>query len=79
MGRKVLLSIITLSNSALLILMIALGSQNLSNSHTINFGMYSSKEVYPSGFLIGVSTILGSISGGLITILILPSSTRNFS
>ena len=79
MTKKLLLSIITLSNSGLLLLMIALGSQNLSNSHNINFGLYTTKEAYPSGFMIGISTILGSISGSLTTILLLPSSKRDFS
>ena len=79
MTKKLLLSIITLSNSGLLLLMIALGSQNLSNSHNINFGLYTTKEAYPSGFIIGISTVLGSISGGITTILLLPSSKRDFS
>ncbi len=79
MTKKILIFIITLSNSALLVLMIALGSQNLSQSHNINFGFYLTKEAYPSGFLIGISTILGSVSGGLTTVLLLPSSTKNFS
>jgi len=79
MTKKLLLSIITLSNSGLLLLMIVLGSQNLSNSHNINFGLYTTKEAYPSGFMIGISTVLGSISGGITTILLLPSSKRDFS
>ena len=79
MTRKILLAIMTLTNSSLLVLMIALGSQNLSDSHKISFGPYTTKEAYPSGFTIGISTILGSISGGLSTLLLLPSSTRNFS
>ena len=79
MTKKLLLSIITLSNSGLLLLMIALGSQNLSDSHNINFGLYTTKEIYPSGFIIGISTVLGSISGGITTLLLLPSSKRDFS
>ncbi len=79
MTRKILLAIITLTNSSLLVLMIALGSQNLTDSHKISFGLYTTKEVYPSGFIVGISTILGSISGGLSTVLLLPSSTSNFS
>ena len=79
MTKKLLLSIITLSNSGLLLLMIALGSQNLSNSHNINFGLYTTKEAYPSGFMIGISTVLGSISGGITTILLLTSSKGDFS
>ncbi len=79
MLKKVLILIITLSNSALLVFMLALGSQNLSDSHKINLGIYPSRESYPAGFLIGISTILGSISGGLTTIFFLPTSKKNFS
>ena len=68
----------SLSNSALLILMIALGSQNLSDSHKINLGLLTTQESYPIGFLVGISTVLGSISGGLATIILIPSSTKNF-
>ncbi len=79
MTKKILISIITLSNSALLTLMLALGSQNLSDTHKINLGVYTTKEAYPTGFLIGTFTILGSISGGLTTIFFHQSSKSNFS
>ena len=78
MRNKIFISIITLSNSALLVLMLALGSQNLRSSHNINLGIYTTKESFPSGFLIGISTILGSISGGITTILLLPNSKNIF-
>ena len=78
MANKILFSIITLSNSALLVLMLALGSQNLSSSHNINLGIYTTKESFPSGFLIGISTILGSISGGITTVLLVPNSKNIF-
>ena len=79
MTKKLLMLIITLSNSALLVCMLALGSQNLSESHKINLGIYPTKESYPTGFVIGLSTILGSISGGLTTIFFLPLSKEDFS
>ena len=79
MLKKILLSMITLSNNTLLILMLALGSQNLSTTHNLNLGIYSTKESYPVGFLLGISTILGSISGGITTIFLLPSTKKNFS
>ena len=78
MTKKILISIITLSNSALLVLMLALGSQNLKNRHKINLGVYSTKESYPTGFLIGTCTVLGSISGGLTTVFFNQSSKKNF-
>ena len=79
MKKKIIISIITLSHSALLLLMLALGSQNLSSVQRVNFGFSQSQEAYPVGFLIGISTIIGSISGSLTTVLLLPSSTKNLS
>ncbi len=77
MTKKILIALISLSNTTLLILMISLGSQNLSDLKKINLGFSTSNEAYPTGFLIGISTILGSISGGLTTVLLLPSSSKN--
>jgi len=78
MRGKILVYLINISNTILLVLMISLGSQNLSDTKKINFGFSSTSEAYPTGFLIGISTILGSISGGLATILLVPSS-KNYS
>ncbi len=72
MIQKILISLVSLSNSLLLILMLLLGSQNLTNKHSVNLGLYRS-EPMPTGFLIGMSIALGSISGGLTTILLLQS------
>ena len=77
MKKKILISIMSLSHSALLLFMIALGSQNLRESNKINFGIFTTKEAYPTGFIIGISLVLGSISGGLTTICLVPSSKEN--
>ncbi len=53
-----------LANTFLLVIMIALGSQNLSTKHSLNLGI-ATTEKYPSGFLIGMSIVFGSLSGGL--------------
>ncbi len=62
----------SLSNTLLLVLMIALGSQNLSSKHTLNLGS-ARTESLPTGFLVGMSVVMGSLSGGLATVLIIPS------
>ncbi len=68
MVRKLMVSSISLLNSLLLALMLFLGSQNLSEKHSINLGSHETKE-FPAGFLIGMSIVMGSLSGGLTTIL----------
>ena len=67
----------SLANTILLVLMIALGSQNLSSKHSINLGLTTTAE-YPSGFLIGISIALGSLSGALTTALIIPSKNNTY-
>ncbi len=76
MIRKFLISGINLANCTLLVLMLALGSQNLSERHSLNLGI-SSTEKLPSGFLIGMSIVLGSFSGSLTTLILIPSEESN--
>ncbi|WP_241434022.1 MULTISPECIES: hypothetical protein [unclassified Prochlorococcus] len=62
---------ISIAQTSLLVLMLALGSQNLSERHSVNLGI-SSTEKLPSGFLIGISIALGSLTGGLATTFLMP-------
>jgi len=57
--------------------MLALGSQNLNERKSLDLGI-SSTENLPVGFLIGFSIALGSLSGGLTTILFMPKEENNF-
>ncbi len=77
MINKLLLSGLTLANSSLLILMLLLGSQNLSERHNLNLGITSTEKL-PAGFLIGISIVLGSLSGGLSTLFFIPNEKSNF-
>ena len=77
MIRKLMLSCLSLTNSALLILMLALGSQNLNERQSLNLGI-STTEKLPAGFLIGVSIALGSLNGGLATLLLFPLDGNEF-
>ena len=67
----------TLTNTFLLVLMLALGSQNLNTKHAINLGT-TRTEKFPSGFLIGMSIVMGSFSGGVTSILVLPSKKKRY-
>ncbi len=69
------LQILTISfaSSLLLLFMLCLGAQNLNNRHELNLGKTKSAPL-PTGFLIGVSLVLGVISGGSTTALLLPKN-----
>ncbi len=77
MIKKLLILATSLSNTLLLVFMLSLGSQNLSNKHSISLGITSTEE-YPSGFLIGMSIALGSLSGGLTSFFLLPSRAKKY-
>ena len=77
MLKKAIILTTSIANTILLVIMISLGSQNLSSKHNLNLG-FTTTEKYPSGFLIGMSVVLGSLSGGLSTTLILPSRKNNY-
>ena len=61
---------ITLGASIALFLMLCLGAQNLSDRHSLKIGNATTAPL-PSGFIIGTSIILGVITGGTTTALII--------
>ncbi len=63
---------LTLSSASLLLLFLCLGSQNLNQRINLNLGVTSTAPL-PSGFIVGVSFILGVISGGSTSILLTTS------
>ncbi len=77
MIRKLLILGINCINAALLVFMISLGSQNLSTRHRINLGLTSTDQ-FPSGFLIGMSIVLGSLSGTFSSTVLTKTEDKNF-
>ncbi len=63
------------SSGILLILVLCLGSQNLSDRLSLKIGEAKTAEL-PSGFLVGISLVLGVISGGSVAALLLPTSKQ---
>ena len=59
-----------LGGGILLLLLLCLGAQNL-NRISLNLGVGRTPEL-PSGFLVGVALVIGVISGGSATALLLP-------
>ncbi|MAR06454.1 MAG: hypothetical protein CL862_05080 [Cyanobium sp. NAT70] len=67
------LRLLTLSygGALLLLFMLCLGAQNLNERHSIRFGSARSAEL-PSGFILGISLVMGMISGGSVATILLP-------
>ena len=66
--RLVLLS---LGSGVLFLMLLCLGAQNLNDRHQVRLGSMRSVAL-PSGFLIGVSLVIGVISGGSTAAVLLP-------
>ena len=61
---------------ALLLLLLCLGAQNLNQRSSLNLGFGRTAEL-PTGFLVGVALVIGVISGGTATALLLPGRGRD--
>ena len=61
----------SLGGGALMLLLLCLGAQNLDQRASLNLGFGRSQPL-PTGFLVGVALVLGVISGGTATALLLP-------
>ncbi|MFZ9754332.1 MAG: hypothetical protein ACO3B3_12370 [Cyanobium sp.] len=54
-----------------LLLLLCLGAQNLDQRTSLNLGFGRTAQL-PTGFLVGVALVIGVISGGTATALLLP-------
>ena len=61
---------LNIASAILLIFFLCLGSQNLSNKHSLNF-LINKTVPLPIGFLVGTSFALGIISGGVTSVLMI--------
>jgi uncharacterized integral membrane protein len=61
----------SLGGGALLLLILCLGAQNLNQRASLNLGFGRTAEL-PTGFLVGVALVVGVITGGTTTALLLP-------
>ena len=65
----------SLGGGVLLLLILCLGAQNLDQRASLNLGFGRTAEL-PTGFLLGVALVIGVVSGGAATALVLPRSER---
>ena len=70
------LLLFSLGTGMLLLLLLCLGSQNLAVRHRLQVGSFQSASL-PSGFLVGVSLVIGVISGGSAVALLMPQPRQN--
>jgi uncharacterized integral membrane protein len=61
----------SLGGGALLLLILCLGAQNLNQRASLNLGFGRTAEL-PTGFLVGMALVVGVITGGTTTALLLP-------
>ena len=69
------LLLITLGGSVALLVVLCLGAQNLSDRYRLKLGVGTTVPL-PAGFIVGVSTVLGVISGGSLAAVLMPNSQR---
>ena len=69
------LLLITLGGGTVLLVMLCLGAQNLSDRYKLRLGVGTSAPL-PAGFIVGVSTVLGVISGGSLAAVLMPGSRQ---
>ena len=67
--------LITLGGGVALLVILCLGAQNLSDRYRLKLGIGTTAPL-PAGFIVGVSTVLGVISGGSIVVVLMPDSKR---
>ena len=63
----------TFSLAFLLLFVLCLGAQNLNERHSLNLG-FANTSPLPAGFLVGVSMVIGVISGGATSAVIIPTN-----
>ena len=61
----------------LLLLLLCLGAQNLQDRHALQLGGHRSVPL-PTGFLVGIALVIGVISGGTSTAVLLPDQRDRF-
>tara|TARA_E500000178_G_scaffold22401_1_gene20884 strand:+ start:237 stop:467 length:231 start_codon:yes stop_codon:yes gene_type:complete len=71
MLMRLRLMLISLGAGTVLLTLLCLGAQNLKDRHSIRIGAAESVPL-PTGFLVGVSLVIGVISGGSAAAVMLP-------
>jgi len=68
----------SLGGGVLLLLILCLGAQNLNQRASLNLGFGRTAEL-PTGFLVGIALVVGVITGGSATALLLPRGDQGLN
>jgi hypothetical protein len=66
----------SLGGGTLLLLILCLGAQNLNDRPSLQLG-FGRTDPLPTGFVVGLALVVGVISGGVSTALLLPGSDQD--
>jgi uncharacterized integral membrane protein len=66
----------SVGGGALLLLLLCLGAQNLNDRPSLQLG-FGRTDPLPTGFVVGLALVVGVISGGVSTALLLPGSDQD--
>ncbi len=68
----------SLGGGVLLLVILCLGAQNLNQRVSLNLGFGRTAEL-PTGFLVGIALVVGVITGGSATALLLPRGDQGLN
>jgi len=71
MLQRLRLVMLSGGGAGLLLLVLCLGAQNLNERRVLNLGIGKTAPL-PTGFIVGVSAVLGVLSGGSVAAVVLP-------
>ncbi|MGC6483167.1 MAG: hypothetical protein ACON4T_06345 [Synechococcus sp.] len=71
MLQRLRLVLLSCGGAGLLLIVLCLGAQNLRERPELNLGIGQTAPL-PAGFIVGVSTVLGVLSGGSVAALLIP-------
>ncbi len=72
MFSRIRIAAISFTSGFLLLLVLCLGAQNLKDRHSLRLGLTSTAPL-PTGFILGISIIVGVISGGTTVAIMVPN------
>ena len=75
MLQRLRLFLLSCGGAGLLLLVLCLGAQNLKERRAIALGIGRTAPL-PTGFIVGVSAVLGVLSGGSLAAILLPEQQQ---
>ena len=71
MLQRLRLLVLSCGSAGLLLVVLCLGAQNLNDRQSLNLG-FGKTAPLPTGFIVGMSAVLGVLSGGAGAAVLIP-------